>query len=446
MTTNFKPKSTTLIVFTLALFIMVPGFYNNTWHAAGKKWFFDWQKFHEHFIVARLVQSREEGFFSYGALLGYGDILTWEVNSDVINHEYDLYSSGGHFEKYWPYRSVPGLQAIPFALISQYSGLAPASNLKLFRLIEAIMSASVLGLFAAWLEIQFGLFTAILVILFMGASEWLTLFGANFYWNLWAFYLPLTVLCFYLQHTARNGQGRQRDIFLLLAGTLFVKCLFNGFEYISTALVMPFSAFVYYSVRDRWAFSQIFHVFYAAAAGALTGTIAALGILALQISAYLGGSEAIDYIAHTFGKRTFGDPLQYAGIEAESLQANLFSVLQTYLDGRALNLNGIFHANLPGLEISYFQIFSVFIIFSLLFLVRNHFLGSFPQRETGRALLITTWFSALAPLSWFVLFKPHSFIHTQMNFIIWQMPLMLYGFALCAFTLVNLFRHVGDQD
>lgn len=436
-----ESKRTLFLIFALALILLTPGYYGNVWRAAGKKWFVDWQKFHEHFIVARLVQSRQAGIFSYGALLGYGDITTWEVNSDVINHEYDLFLNGGQFSAYWPYNSVPGIQAIPFSILDRYSNLAPTTTLKLFRLLEALLAAVVLGMFLVWVLGQFGLLPALLTLFFMATSEWLTLFGANFYWNLWAFYLPLTVFCFYLQRSSETAQTRQRNIFLLLAGALFVKCLFNGFEFISTVLVMPFTALVYYAVRNRWALSYFLRQFIFTALGALTGTIAALGILALQIASASGNwSQALVFLAYTFGKRSFGDPTQYVGIESESLQANVFSVLQTYLNGRALNLNSLFRTDYPGLEFSYLQLFAGFALFSILFFLQDRFLGGFLDQKTAYALLAATWFSVLAPLSWFVLFKAHSYIHTQMNFIIWQMPFTLFGFSLCGFVLANLFR------
>jgi hypothetical protein len=83
MKTVSRPGPKTILIFILALLLLTPGYYGNAWRAVGKKWFFDWQKFHEHIVVARLVQSRQAGMFSYGALLGYGDITTWDVSNAV---------------------------------------------------------------------------------------------------------------------------------------------------------------------------------------------------------------------------------------------------------------------------------------------------------------------------------------------------------------------------
>jgi hypothetical protein len=430
-----------LFIFFLAILLLTPGYYGNTWRAAGPKWFIDWQKFHEHFVVARLVQSRQAGLFSYGGLLGYGDVTNWDISNDVINNEYALFANGGQFSAYLPYNSVPGLQALPFSLVDKYSGLAPATSLKVFRLVEAFLAAVVLALLLVWMLGQFGLTAALVTLAFLACSEWLTLYGGNFYWNLWAFYLPLTAFTFYIQRFTETGRFRQRTLFLLLAGVFLIKGSFNGFEFISTALVMPFTPLVYYAVRDRWPLKDFWRWFFTASLGALTGASVALGILALQVASALGSwQQSLGFIAHTLGRRSFGDPTQYNATDAESQRAGLIPVLETYFNGRALNLGSILHLNLSGLEFSYWQIFSLFLIASLLFLLRDRFRGGFPNRQTGLALLIATWFSALAPLSWFMLFKAHSYVHVQLNFIIWQMPFVIFGFTLCGFVLANLFR------
>jgi len=385
--------------------------------------------------------------FSYGALLGYGDITTWDVNQAVIDHEYDLYLNGGQFTAYWTYNSTPGLQALPFSLVDQYSPFSASTNLKAFRLAEAFLSALVFGLLLVWMEGQFGLAAALATLAFMTASEWLTLFGMNIYWNLWAFYLPLIAFAFYFQNSFPTGKFRLGQIFWLMTGVILIKCLFNGFEFISAALVMPFSPLFYHALRDRWSLVDFACRFGTGVLGALTGALTALGILALQISSVLGGpTQAIEYIAFTFGKRTFGGSAQYNSLEAEGLRANVFSVLGTYLQGRALNLNSIFHLPIQGMEIPYWQIFVVFVFFTLVFFVRDRFAGGFPQRRKAAALVTVTWLSTLAPLSWFVLFKAHSYVHTQMNFILWQMPFTLFGFAMCAFIIANVFRRIPDDE
>jgi hypothetical protein len=36
-----------------------------------------------------------------------------------------------------------------------------------------------------------------------------------------------------------------------------------------------------------------------------------------------------------------------------------------------------------------------------------------------------------------VVFKAHSYIHTQMNFIVWQLPFTLFAGAVCSLAIVE---------
>jgi len=55
---------------------------------------------------------------------------------------------------------------------------------------------------------------------------------------------------------------------------------------------------------------------------------------------------------------------------------------------------------------------------------------------------ILLWNSILAPLSWFVLFKGHSFVHKQQDPIVWFMPFMFYGIGLLGITAEKFLRAV----
>jgi hypothetical protein len=61
-------------------------------------------------------------------------------------------------------------------------------------------------------------------------------------------------------------------------------------------------------------------------------------------------------------------------------------------------------------------------------------------KQKKLALIAATWFSILAPLSWYIIFKAHSFIHTHLNNILWQMPFVLFGFAVCGLAIKDLWH------
>jgi hypothetical protein len=55
-------------------------------------------------------------------------------------------------------------------------------------------------------------------------------------------------------------------------------------------------------------------------------------------------------------------------------------------------------------------------------------------------------FSILAPLSWLIIFKAHSYVHTFMNNIVWQMPFTIYGFAVCGLVIQSLVTRTSKTE
>ncbi|HSO12204.1 MAG TPA: hypothetical protein VLT51_07500, partial [Anaerolineales bacterium] len=257
MKENQKIIRFVLIIF-LALIILTPGFYRNQWSAVGKKWFYDWRKLHEGMVIARIVESRENGALSHGGLLGFGCITISNCGwgSFDLDQEYIAYKEDGRFQSYSPYTSHPGVQGIFYSLFEQVTDFSPNLNLRLFHGAISLLSAFVLGLFIYWIFEELGAAAGLLTLMFIALSEWMTLFSGNIFWNIWAFYLPFTVSSLYLMNTSKTKIYNQRVFSTILTLTMLVKCLFTGFEYITTALVMPLMPFVFYAVRDSWKWTK----------------------------------------------------------------------------------------------------------------------------------------------------------------------------------------------
>src|SRR5690349_664111 len=336
------------IIVLLTVLVLTPGFYRNQWQAAGKKWFYDWRKLQEHMVIARLVQSRQGGIFAYGGLLGFGNTTSWDPATVSVDKDYQTYFENGTFQSYYAYTSNPGAEGMFFGLFAQLAHSSPAFNLKLYHGAVSLLSAFMLGLFIYWVVTELGWISGVLTLLFIASSEWMTLFGGNIFWNLWAFYLPLIVASFYLMDKSVSKNYRQLTISIMLAIAMFVKCLFNGFEYFTTALLMPLIPFIFYAIRDSWGWSLLFDRVLKSSIGLLTGMLAGLLILLVQIIQVTSSAqEAGITLLNTIGRRTFGDASIYT-VEAASLNAKLLPVLSTYIHGRAILFSQILrNKNLP---------------------------------------------------------------------------------------------------
>ena len=237
--------------------VLFLGFYRNQWSVVREKRFKEFQLDSESLVIARMVESRQHGIFSHNALLGWGDADPSDLNQSDYDHQYDMFLSGGSFGTYSLYKSASGAQAFLFSAMHQISPFAPAIDLRNFRALVALLLALVLGAFIAWAFHEFGWTTAVFLVLTTVLSQWITVFGRNLFYFIWASYLPLALTTGYLAWRSRRSRPLSFGLAAVVFGSVLFKCLMNGYDFIIPALSMPVIPFVYYAVRDRWSRSLV---------------------------------------------------------------------------------------------------------------------------------------------------------------------------------------------
>jgi hypothetical protein len=410
-----------------ALFL---GFYRNQWNVVREKKFKEFQLDSESLVIARLVETRERGLFSENGLLGWGDANPLDLNESDYAHQYEVYLSGGGFQSYSLYKSVSGSQGLLFGALSQLSPFAPAINLRNYRALMALLLALTLSIFIVWTHLEFGWATALFALATTLVSQWITLFGHNLFYFIWASFLPLGLMLFYLR--SEEISARRSDLRLAMLGFagIFFKCLMNGYDFIIPALAMPTLPVFYFGFRDGWErkrFLKRLVVLGIALSAAVATSIVVLG---LQLGTSEGGFAAgLTSVFSTFSRRTYADPVLYP-LYAESLAANPWSVLWTYIsDDTAIEVLGL-------------RFLDILIIFAALtFLYRAVDLArgrNLPNRVKTYALVATTWLALLSPLSWFFIFKGQAYVHTHTNYLAWHMPFTMFGYVMCACVVQSL--------
>lgn len=411
------------------------GFLFNVWHVAEQQWFDGHQRDTESLVIGRMVKSRQDGIFSAGGLNGAGmasDIKQAWISSNQIDNQYAAYLNRGSFDTFSTYMSQPGGQGMIFSLFDRLIPLSPKIKLGFFYVLTALLSAIALTAIIGWFYEEFGGWIAIFVTGSALFSQWLTVFGKNLWWSLWAFYLPMIVVMYFLKRY-RETLDRQLIRFgILISIAVFIKCFINGFEYITTTLVMMMTPFVYYAILDKWGGRQCVKWTLASGLGSGIAIFFSLIILCFQIGAAKNGfMDGVAHVVWSFGKRTYADAQDYPAVYAASLEAGTIGVVITYLNGIFFDLNNYlsqtnsFVSN-SVLKIRYIYLIVLFMMMSPLLFLRSNA----ERRRHDIALICTTWFSILAPLSWYVIFKAHSYIHTHMSFLLWQMPFTFFGFAV----------------
>ncbi|HLA06961.1 MAG TPA: hypothetical protein VJ022_05920 [Anaerolineales bacterium] len=433
-----KKQFTFLIFFITGTLFLFPGFHGDQWNRVTLNDYQGWQTTSERVVVARLAKSQQDGPFSAGGLLGLLDSDTgWIFGKEIADHQYEVYETGQEIKSYLVYKSHPGFQGIVFSLFDRVTSFTPTLNLQIFRASVALGSSAILALLASAIAIEFGWLAGIFFLFFPVLSEWMILPAGSLYWNLWAFYLPFTSGIFFLANGAKKNSYPAIGIYSVIFLTTLIKILFTGFELITTALVMATVPFIYFAVRDRWNWNIFITRMLKLGLVLTLATITGLGILAIQIAANDGNFySSYEYISDTLNRRATGNPEDYRGVYAESLEASAVDVVAKYLSIQAFEIP----LGSRTLQVVYAQLILMFALLTGIYSFRRRFDMLSPSTRQGVALAGATWYSLAAPLSWYIIFKPTSYIHTFLFPMAWQMPFVLLGFALCGFVIQEVVK------
>ncbi|MDR1155698.1 MAG: signal peptidase I [Bacteroidales bacterium] len=432
----FSKRRVLPVLFYLSVWVLLTLNFKGNILSSAWDFYHTFQYDSESLVVGRLSLSESEGLSAHAGFLGR--VKPVPAGSDPFWYQYDLYRYGGEFETYEGYYSQPAGQAFLYGLVCKITGLSGDTALEMLWWLVSMFSAFMFTAFSGWVLCRWGWTVAVFTVLSIGFSQWVTAFGYNLYWILGAFYLPFVAALRYLQKYGRSAKHPLKATFWLMFTAMLLKCLLNGFEFITATLVMAMTPWVFYAVMYGWDWRQFFRRVAAASGGALAAVAATMVWLAVQLSFVMGSvGEGFEYILWSFGKRAHGGGGEFDPVFQESIDSSQWDVLVTYWNGHAFNLA---HWSENVLWQSISKVGFGFCVLVFLFLtwvvLKSKTIRERPAfRRQQVALTVMLWLSLMAPLSWFVIFKGHSYLHTHMDHIVWHMPFMLLGAVLMGSVL-----------
>ncbi len=340
------------------------------------------------------------------------------LDSSKINQNKPLLLSGGKVNSdlinFVPYRSQFGLQGIVFPKI--YSLLSCKLSF-LYKINSFFFALIIIALVFAYSEI-FSFEFALVFLLSIALSPWLTSVAKNLYWISFSWFLPALMGAYlYLART----KLKKFSFILLLYLSFVVKCL-AGYEYISSVILLSAAPFLYAQISSLWSNSKwsSLNLFF------LVCFLGVLGFMtALLIHANMRSTSLIDGLTAIYQldvkRRTYGDPNAFASVPAPSLSASLLDVLKIYFYNWPTDIiKGI-----PGTRFCLLFCFAILII-----IYRFVSLHSEKYRDLGIFVAFL-----LPPISWLILAKAHSFAHTQLNFSLWYFGTIAAILYICLIGL-----------
>ncbi len=393
-------------------------YWKNPFHRVAPEDFAQFEHSSEAYVVSRINLSRHQGVASEEFLLGRFEPLDRHVELDKdspwVKYQYSLISKDSIKDnKFFVYTSQIGFQGLLFSALDKVFG--HSLTIELFYGLNSLLLGLVV-VFIFWqFSKEFNALVALGAVFPLFYSSWMTYFGRNLYWSLWSFYLPF-VISYWMFSTSPTWWG-----LLLLFASLCLRFA-SGFEYTSTVIIASLVPVLYFSLKQQRPWKAI--IFRLIAVGSL-GVLAffcMLGLWYLQLEQYYSSSEeALKTMTFHIFKRTHALDAQTYGIYAESLRANAVYVILLYFK--------------KG-----FLVFPVFMGLSLYYLKKNQLWGKY------RALIFTTLLSFLGPISWFVLGKGHSYIHTHINHILWYIVYVPFANALTLVTVQEFFKISSSRE
>ena len=437
-------------VCSLSVLSLFLGFFMNYWHVADRPWFDNFLHDMESYIVGRMVQSRQDGILSSGGLTGVGSFNATPVHySDrPFSNQYLAYLNDLPFETYSTYDSQIGGQGILFSVLDKLISVSPQEKLRFFNALTSLLSAIVLTAIIVWFYLEFGLTVSLFVLLSAVFSQWLTVFGRNLWWSMWAFFLPVVAVMYYLRAAGTSQNAKRFELGVIVLVTVFLKCLFTGYEFITSALVMMVVPLAYYIILNRVNVRESLKSLGIVALASCLGILLSFTILCFQVASVRGHFvDGVNHIVDSFEKRSYANPRDFPSY-APGLEASTASVVIKYLNATFFDVKNSLSASNPlalrySLEIKYSHLILLFAMMSILLYFQKNCHVVEEEARKRVALIGATWVSILAPLSWFIIFKAHSYVHTGMNAIVWQMPFVLFGFAVCGLVVRNFLMRRG---
>lgn len=395
-----KCSMTKTLVFICLTIFSTAIFQNNLLEFLDENYFTGFQRDSEALVLGGIIAD-DLNLEKKGANLGFvakEGIFKYPEN---VLDAYAIFSGVAGNEKptFSPYVSQYGIQGILLSKIHRYFGLSELSKLQTINSI--ILATVVVSLFFLYRRIYDNIF-AIIFLLTMLSSPWLVSFARNLYWTPFLWFIPaLLAAMIYIE------QRKALRIILLfgIAFAVFVKSL-AGYEYLSTITLFACSVFVvapFFKPQEQKTSGNL-TMFFLVFVACVVGFIGALLVHAsMRGDTVLSGLQSIyDYDVK---RRTYGDPSLFDPVYKASLEISPFSVVKTYV----ITWGTTLVMWLPG---AWFRLLLVFSLGGLVY----KFLRKHPSRQRDAVLLA---FFFIVPVSWFVLAKGHSYIHTHLNYVLW---------------------------
>ncbi len=379
----------------------------------------------ETLIIGKLIDSQHGSIFDDGGFTGtfyYDKISGRSVGG---KKSYNNYLNNVVSPKFYydPYKSQIGGQAILYSIFEKIFGLDNTLNIFIFRMFNSLALIIILTFFLSWAKRKFGMAAASVSFILILLNYWIFLYGKSTWWCSWVYFMPFV---YGLSFFEKYGLAEHRKYILRFSFLFFVKFWFTGFEFITVFLICSAIPYIYYTYENKISFYfQFIKRHFIITAIPLFLCVA---FQLFQFKLLTGNFKAgLNHLAEAYLRRSSGDYFY----EKEFAYLNTFKNYHLDIIIRYMG-NSFINEDLTHVKIPFAVLIAAGMICSVLLYKKN----------TEKRLVGATWFSAIAPLSWFILFEEHAHIHKHIDFFIWYCPFLILIILLISLALTSFFKTI----
>ena len=344
----------------------------------------------------------------------YGLGITVNSQGERIENIYNIIKNNNNNQddiNIIDYTSQFGLQGHVFSFM--YNKLnVPFWGIKL---VCCLILSIVIVLICYYISIKYNRLMGVIFYITFLLSPWIVAFARNLYWVEFTWLLPV-LFGIMLSINYKNKRVFVPAIFV----AIFIKCL-CGYEYISTIMLATIAFFIVdlFTTKDK----NKKEILKTTIIVGLT-CIIAFGCALLVHASIRGNGNIIEGVKDVYKndvlRRTLivTDKDKYTGAYKESMDASIMETVLKYFKWDSDIILGI--------EGRYFNAILISVVLILIYNIAKREKNSYEDSISFITFLLAT-------LSWFILAKSHSYIHTHINYVLWY-----FGFIqICLYIIIK---------
>ncbi|WP_338637106.1 hypothetical protein [Spirobacillus cienkowskii] len=408
-----------IFIYPVLFFCLLFMIYQFNFFATVSNNFFDkFQKDSEALVVGGIVADQlglEKQGWNLGFVVKNGNFSS----SQNLFDSYEIFAENKSYPQavFVPYKSQIGGQGWFYSFLNKYFN---TNSVEILQFLPSALLALLVVLFHYLHTKVYGQMYAMVFSFTFTFSPWVSAFARNLYWSPFLWFLP----CFFATLACITKSSYLRNFyFLLLFISFFAKCL-GGYEFITSITLFACSPFVIGPFFNGIAKPNI-------KSAAIVFILCILGFIsAFLIHANMRGQTISDGIVSIYQddikRRTYSDPSNFDPILKDSLTVSPIIVVKTYIFNWGRNF-------ITGVNGVFFQIILILVVIGL-FISKKH------SHKTFVRDFVLISFMSLIPLSWYIMAKAHSQVHTSTNYVLWYFGFIPALFFVGINFLVILFQ------